>query len=103
MTTMTAAEMDRVLYATKSGTLRQDLEDAIGAGRVAHVDRYVVPHHANPSISVETIVVTAPTGGRRAGQVTNGDAVWGDWDPESDTITTDEDGIRVHLDGREEE
>ncbi len=101
-TTMTAAELDKALYAIKHASLRLEVESEIGAGRVAAVRRYMVAHHANPSITVETVVVVGRSGSARAGQITNGDAVWGDWDAASDTFTTD-DGIRVHLDGREEE
>jgi hypothetical protein len=58
-------------------------------------------------IAVETIVVD----GHRAGQVTNGDAVWGEWSEDEKMVyldggTTDASGahceLRVDLDGREE-
>lgn len=46
---------------------------------------------------VETLIV-----GLRAGQAAGGDASWGDWDAEEETILMDS-GVRVDLHGREVE
>lgn len=63
-------------------------------------------HPASPGVKgcilVETLVV-----GNRAGQVTNGNAVWGDWFPVSQTIVLDELGpqgevLRASLDGTQQ-
>jgi hypothetical protein len=79
--------------------VRDTGRDAAG-GILRGITRIVVPHHANPSISVETVAFRSSSGDR-AGQVTNGSAVWGEWNDVDDWIVTD-DGIHVFLDGREE-
>lgn len=75
--------------------------DAMG-GILQDIILFVEPFHANPAISVTTVAFRS-SAGDRAGQVTNGNAVWGDWRPGGgrDYLVTD-DGIRVYLDGREE-
>jgi hypothetical protein len=73
--------------------------DAMG-GILKRITRWTEPHHANPSITVETVAFES-SAGDRAGQVTNGNALWGDWHGRSRVLVTD-DGITVHLDGLEE-
>lgn len=76
--------------------------DAMG-GILRDVIMFGEPHHANPSINVTTVAFRS-SAGARAGQVTNGNAVWGDWyDRGPDEHLTTDDGVRVYLDGREEE
>lgn len=82
--------------------LQADARQALERGEP--VDFYL--HPASPGVQgcilVETLVV-----GDRAGQVTNGNAVWGDWFPESQTIVLDELGpqgevLRASLDGTQQ-
>ena len=56
------------------------------------------PYVANSSITVTTVI----TSEGRAGQVINGDAVWGDWDESAQTITLDSGLVRT-VDGGEYE
>jgi len=74
--------------------LYTDAEAALARGEMIRVER--VPHHAG-SMMVETLIV-----GNRAGQATDGDAVWGDWDEEKRIIRTNG-GRAIQLDGREGE
>lgn len=69
------------------------------------------PYYRNPSGEwVETLIIHAPGGASgdigRAGQSCGADPDWGDWDPETETITLDtidDEGraIVVRLDGRQ--
>ena len=83
--------------------LRAEASAAIRRGETVRVERR--PYHNNPSIGVETLIIEAPGGASgdigRAGQVTNGNAVWGDWYPDSQTIRFDDTDITATLDGRE--
>lgn len=108
-TRITLANLDAIGPTDLRDEARRSLESVEETGRDASggilrdVILFVEPHHSNPSIAVTTVAFRS-SAGNRAGQVTNGDAVWGDWyDRGPDEHLTTDDGIRVYLDGREEE
>ena len=78
--------------------LRAEAKKAIARGEDVECHRgvYRSPGDADADIRVETLVLE----NGRAGQTTNGDAVWGDWDAETQTITAD-DGSVYDLDAGE--
>ncbi len=74
--------------------------EAIAAGE----DCYLVRRQARglgPSRFWGTVTTLVVPGQGRAGQVTNGDAVWGDYDPGAPVGFTTEDGLAITFDGEE--
>lgn len=94
-TKLTLETLDTIPYAD----LRRAAREALQRGEATE---YVVHPSGVPGpVMVDTLVV-----GDRAGQVTNGDAVWGDWQAETRTILLDDRGpegevLVAHLDGRQ--
>lgn len=94
-TTLTLDSLDTVTAVD----LKNAAHTALGLGWT--VDHYLHPSGVPGCLMVETLVVDD-----RAGQVTNGDAVWGDWDAATRTIRLDERGpqgevLVAGLDGQE--
>ena len=77
-------------------SVRAEAKKAIARGEDVECHRGVYRSPGDADIRVETLVLE----NGRAGQTTNGDAVWGDWDAETQTITAD-DGSVYDLDAGE--
>lgn len=106
---ITLANVDTIGPRDLREEARRSLEAVAETGRDASggilrdIILFVEPHHANRSITVTTVAFRS-SAGDRAGQVTNGNAVWGDWNSRggAEYLVTD-DGVIVWLDGTEAE
>lgn len=84
------AELTDLTETVRAVDLRHEAETA-----TAQMDQWRVEHRQVAGLPVETVILYEAG---RAGQATNGDAVWGDWDEDDQTLTTD-DGLTIDLDG----